>query len=355
MDIYILNDKFERVGIIDDYTSIIWTTRYYTTGDFELYIAADAETIDLIQNNAYLVRDKDMNDNTYKNVMVIDKPNIELKTDVENGDYLTVSGKCLKSIVGRRIVMNQTSMNGKLETCVNRLLNENIINPTNIKRKISNFIFDNSTNFNINVAMQATGDNLAELFSEICQNYGIGWDVYIKNKKLAFTLFNGVDRSADQTENPRVIFSYEFDNLITSDYIENVKNYANVAIVAGEGEGSERKKIETGDSTATGLNRFEVFVDERNMSTNKGEITLDRYNVMLAEKGNEKLSELQKIITFNGEVDATKNYVLNRDFYLGDIVQVINEYGISKSTRIIEIIEADDENGESIIPTFSDF
>lgn len=355
MDIYVLNSNFERVGIIDNYTSIIWTTRYYTTGDFELYIAADAETIDLIKNNAYLVRDKDITGNTYKNVMVIDIANIELKTDIENGDYLTVSGKCLKSIVGRRIVINQTSMNGKLETCVNRLLNENIINPTDAKRKISNFIFDNSTNFNINVAMQATGDNLAELFSEICQNYGIGWDVYIKNKKFVFYLYKGVDRSANQSENPRVIFSYEFDNLITSDYKEDVTNYANVAIVAGEGEGAERKKKETGDSTATGLNRIETFVDARDVSTNNGEISNSEYNTMLAEKGNETLAELQKAITYEGEIDATKNYVLNRDFFIGDIVQAINQYGISKSTRIIEIIEADDENGESVIPTFSDF
>ena len=47
------------------------------------------------------------------------------------------------------------------------------------------------------------------------------------------------------------------------------------------------------------------------------------------------------------------NYVLNKDYFLGDIVQVINEYGISATPRIIEIIESEDENGTSVVPTFS--
>lgn len=354
MDIYVLNDKFEIVDLIDGYTSVIWTTRYYTPGDFELYVAADTRILNLIKNNNYLVRDKDMTDNTYRNVMVIDKSNIKLNTDIENGDFLTVTGKCLKSIVGRRVVIDQTIMTGKLEVCINRLLTENIINPKNVKRKIDNFIFDNSTNFNINITMQVTGDNLESVITKICQNYGLGWDVIISNKKFVFYLYKGVDRSESQNINPHVVFSYEFDNLLTSDYSEDVNKYANVAIVAGEGEGAARKKYETGGVNETGLNRFELFVDARDISTNNGEISSNEYNTMLAEKGAESLAECQKIITFEGEVDATKNYVLNHDFFIGDIVQVINEYRISKKSRITEIIDADDENGNSIIPTFSD-
>ena len=40
MDLYILNKNFEKIGLIDTYESVIWTTRYYTYGDFELYIPA---------------------------------------------------------------------------------------------------------------------------------------------------------------------------------------------------------------------------------------------------------------------------------------------------------------------------
>ena len=130
-------------------------------------------------------------------------------------------------------------------------------------------------------------------------------------------------------------------------------SYANVAIVAGEGEGLNRKKTTTGSTSATGLQRYEVFVDAKDISSNEGAITNADYIKMLAEKGSEKLAELQTVVTFDGEVDATRNYILNRDFYLGDMVQIINEYGITKKTRITEIIESEDENGASVIPTFA--
>lgn len=44
---------------------------------------------------------------------------------------------------------------------------------------------------------------------------------------------------------------------------------------------------------------------------------------------------------------------MNKDYFLGDIVQVINAYGIRAMPRIIEIIESEDENGASTVPTFS--
>lgn len=355
MNIYVLNDKFEYVGVIDSYSSVIWTTRYYEAGDFELYFAADQNVLNMIRSYNYLVREQDINGDELRNVMLIDNPNITIKTDVENGDYITVTGKCLKSIVSRRIVINQTLMNGKLHACINRLLSENIIEPSDIRRMINNFAFENTTDFNINITMQTTGDNLGSLITEICKNYGLGWDIYIKKNKFVFYLYKGVDRSLNQSVNPHVVFSYEFDNLISSDYKENTSKYANVAIVAGEGEGASRKKLLTGDTGASGLNRYEIFVDSRNVSSNDGEISETEYNKMLAENGNEKLADLQKVISYEGEVDATRNYVLNRDFFIGDLVQVVNNYGISKSTRIIEIIDAEDENGQSVIPTFSDF
>lgn len=355
MDIWVLDRNFNKVDVIDGYNSLIWTTRYNTYGDFELYIGADRHILNLIKNNSYLVRDKDINGNEYKNVMIIDKVNIHIQTDIENGDFLTVTGKCLKSIVYRRVLINQTVMNGNLIDCVKRLLNENIINPNDTKRKINNFTFGTTPAITTTLTMQATGDNLGELIAEICNNYGLGWDVYVKNKKFVFTIYKGVNRSADQSVNPHVIFSYEFDNLLTTDYSESVGEYSNVAIIAGEGEGAARKKIETGDNSATGLNRIELFVDARDVSSNEGEISDSEYNNMLIEKGAESLAERQKVVTFEGEVDATRNYLLNRDFFMGDIVQVMNEYGISKASRITEIIDSDDETGNTIIPTFTDF
>lgn len=351
MNIYVLNKSFEMINVIDEYESIIWTPRYFTYGDFELYLSADVSLLLGLQVGYYLVREQDIDGNTYKNVMII--RNLEISTDAENGNHLTVTGYCLKSLLSRRIVVNQTTLSGDVVSCIQQLINENIINPTNNARKINNFILGN--NYVINtytMKQQITGKNLEESISKICMTYGYGYDVYISNGNFVFYVYEGADRSYNQTTNPCVVFSPEYDNLLSSDYIVNNDNFANAAVVAGEGEGTARKKVTVG--TATGLDRYEVWIDSRNTSSNNGEISDAEYTELLTEEGVESLSEMVTTTTFSGEIDSTINYVINQDYFLGDIVQVENDYGILATTRITEIIESEDDTGSSIIPTFAE-
>lgn len=351
MNIYVLNESFEIVGIIDEYISCIWTTRYFTYGDFELYVSADEELLDLLQTNRCLVRENDIDESRYHNVMIV--RNREITTDAENGDHLIVTGYSLKSIINRRVIPNQTVLSGEVVSCIQQLINENIINPDNNSRKVNNFIFGNNTIINTHtMKQQITGKNLGEAITDICTTYGYGYDVHIKDGNFVFSIYEGTDRSYDQVVNPYVVISSQYDNLLSSDYQVNTDNFANVAVVAGEGEGTARKKVTVGD--AEGLDRYEVWVDSRNTSTNDGEISDEEYTELLIQEGEEKLSELQPTTSFSGEIDSTINYVFNQDYFLGDIVQVENDYGIRAKTRIIEIIESDSDTGYEIIPTFSE-
>lgn len=352
MNIYVLDTSFKVIDVIDEYISIIWTRRYFSYGDFELYLMASEKNLDILSAGNYLVREQDIvSQSEFHNVMIIS--NRDIKTDVENGDNIIVTGYCLKSILKRRIISEQTTLSGIVENCITQLLIENLINPSVAERQISNFQLGTNMIINSNTMQrQITGDNLSEAITEICMTYGYGYDVYIKNGKFVFYIYEGADRSYDQTANPYIIFSTEFDNLITSDYIQNNDNYANAAIVAGEGEGDERKKVTVG--TASGLNRYEVWIDARNSSSNDGEISESDYLNMLRQEGVEELSELTTTTSFEGEVGDTTNFVIGKDYFLGDCVQVENDYGISAKTRIIEVIESEDENGADIIPTFSE-
>ena len=79
-----------------------------------------------------------------------------------------------------------------------------------------------------------------------------------------FSLYAGLDHSYQQTTNPYVIFSPEFNNIITSTYTEDDIPFKNVALVAGVGEGDERVTISVG--SASGLDRRELYVDARDIS-----------------------------------------------------------------------------------------
>lgn len=350
MNVYVLDKSFNVVSVIDEYISIIWTRRYFTYGDFELYLSAKKSNLEILQAGYYLVRDKDISGDELHNVMIISKR--EIKTDIESGDNMIVSGYCLKSLLKRRVIANQTTLSGSVENCITQLVVENIINPSDSARMIDNF--ELGTNKILNsypLKKQITGDNLSESITDICKTYGYGYDIFIRNGKFVFYLYEGADRTYDQMANPYIIFSAEFDNLISSDYIENMEKYANTAIVAGEGEGVARKKITVG--TTTGINRYEIWVDARTDSSNNGAISDNDYTAILKQKGEEKLSELTTTTSFEGEVDNTINFIIGADYFLGDLVQVENEYGISAKARIIEVIESEDENGADIIPTFS--
>lgn len=349
MNVYVYNKSLNLQGVVDDYKSIIWTTRYFKAGDFELYLRASEKNINLLQKDFYLCREQDINGTELHNVMIIQ--NIELTTDVEQGNFLIVTGKCLKSIVGRRIILQQTSLTGRVEIAIRKIIGENIIAPTISARKIDNFILSEVKGFTETMSSQVTGDNIEEWLETVCTAYGMGWDVFVQKKAFVFYLWKGENRSYDQDVNPYVVFSKEFDNLLTSDYKFSAENYKNVAVIAGEGEGLNRKTYVVG--VASGLQRYELYVDARDVSTNDGEVTTAEYNKLLIEQGLEALAETATTESFSGSVAPNRNYVLNEDYFLGDVVQVINEYGISATPRIIEIIDSEDDTGRTVIPTFS--
>lgn len=344
MDIYIMNKNFETIEIVDFCSSVIWTKRYFEAGDFEIVLPACKEMMELMTEGNFLYRLDD------DRIMIIKK--IQLQTDFETGDSLIVSGVSVEKALSQRIVWEQTNLRGTVADGITKLLNENAISPKISSRKIDHLeigqLCQNAAK--LSLIKQLTGDQLDEAISAICKTYGIGWKMTMEDGTFKFHLYSGTDRSYGQEENPYVIFSEEFGNLLSSDYVNDKLNYKNVAMVAGEGEGTARKKTIVGD--AKGWDRHEIFVDQRNLSSNDGEIPDDEYIAQLKEAGNEQLAEHQLNESFESDIDPTVNYTYGVDYFLGDVVQIENAYGVKTKARITEIIESEDESGHTYIPTF---
>lgn len=349
MDIYVLDSSAQTLDMIDTFESNIWTVQYFDTNDFELVVPVTDKNIDLLQKDRLLCRDKDRDGDTWQNVMIIE--NIKIVADWEDGNQMTVSGRGLKSIVGRRVIWKQTNLTGKVETGIRQIITENIISPDDEKRKIDNFILDEPAGITDTFDIQAMGEDLDEWVTSTCQTYGIGWDVYIKDGKFVFKLYKGLDRSYNQKDRLPVVFSDEFDNLLASTYTYERAEFKNAALIGGEGEGVNQRTTTIGDSS--GLKRYEAYIDGSSVSSNGTIITEEQYYKMLRDYAKDELNTTSFTESFEGNVVPNGNYTLNQDYFLGDTVQVINEYGISATPRIIEIIESEDQNGTSIVPTFS--
>lgn len=65
-----------------------------------------------------------------------------------------------------------------------------------------------------------------------------------------------------------------------------------------------------------------------------------------------KVSEHGERVKFSGDVDPNVTFRYKQDYYLGDIVTVENEYGISRAARIVEVREINDEAGYRMEPIF---
>lgn len=345
MELFVLNKNFEKIAFLDNYSSLEWVRRYCDTGDFVLKTRADKETIELLKQRNYLIREED------EMICQIEKVNIV--TDSEKGNEITVSGRSIEKILSQRIVWNQTNSKSSetAENFVRRLVTENAISPTDAKRKVPRLKLGKPKGFPEKIDKQITGDNLLEAIIKICQTYEYGFKITMNDAgDLVFDLYKGEDRSYKQDQNPYVIFSDDFDNIVNTEYEYDETDIANTALVGGEGEGKERKYQTIG--TSAGFERYEMFVDAKDISSNKGEIALTEYNKLLVERGKEKIAEKTFVESYEGEIENTHTYIYKQDYGLGDVVQVENEFGMQATPRIVEIIESNNENGYRVVPTF---
>ena len=356
-NIYVLNSELELQGIIDEYVSVIWRPSYSDIGDFEIYLGATDKAIRLLQKNNFVVRSSDITvENgiaTYENVMII--KNTQLITDVEDGDFLCVTGRELKFLLHQRIVWSQTVLSGTAENAIRRLVNENAVNPADSKRIITKLSLGVSAGLTDTIEKQITGEYLDQAVKEICTTYNYGWDIFITNNRLVFVVYSGTDRSYEQTERPYVVFSDEFENLYNTDYQLFTEEYANTTLIGGEGEGLERAYT-TVNNELSGLERYETFTDARDISSNKGsenEIDSATYLKLLEERGRENLATRAYTEGFSGEVLSDVAFKYGQDFFLGDMVTVINKYGIQKNVRVLSAIESEDESGVKLLPQFN--
>lgn len=354
MEFLVLDTTFQAVDILDTFESAIWVDRYSKYGDFEIETPATIDIFKMLQSDYYLWS------NESEHVMIIESKSI--KSDAEDGNRLITSGRSLESILDRRIVWTQTVLKGSLQDGIKKLITDSIIAPTIPERKIDNFIFEDSTDTaitDLKVDTQYTGDNLYDIVVKLCEDNKIGFKITLNDKnQFVFKLYAGVDRSYNQLKNPYVIFSPNYENIINSNYYESRETFKSIALIAGEDSSSNRKTVtvDSKEGPGKGIFRRELYVDARDIQSYDGTSTIpeSQYLEQLKQRGSEKLNEKKIEKIFDGEMETSQLFQYGEDFFMGDIVQVENEYGVKGTARVIELIRSQDENGYSEYPTFDE-
>lgn len=345
MELYVFDREINFQGIVENYHSLRWVRRYSKCGEFELHCSLTAETLNLLKEGNIIWKkgDKEAGYIKYRN----------FRQDAEGKEILVVKGKFITGYLGRRIIWGIENINSTAELATRELISKNAINPTDSNRKIDLLSLGEIKNYDETLNYQVSYKNLLEEIESIANTNGLGIRTLIdmQNKQLVFDVYKGLDRTAGNGVNPPAIFSMEFENILEQEYTDSVYNYRNIALVAGEGEGSSRQLLTIGDGE--GLDRYELFVDARDLQ--KENKTNQEYMDILKNRGDKKLAEQKEIKTFDSKINLRSNLTYKEDFNLGDIVtHTSKKWGITVDTRITEVEEVYESSGQSINVVFGD-
>lgn len=337
------------MGIIDDYTDLDFTLRYHNHSMLAAIIDASKDNIRHFFTNELRIITKSTD--TKRGYIV---ESVEFRD--ERKTEILIMAKSLSIMTSWRIVEGQQLFTGSVESILKSFVSANAINPAKPNRKIPNLVL--APNAGINIIAEEAYNNkmLDEALWEICIKHDISFEVLMNHttKKFEFVVFQGADRSTEQTANPHIIFSKAFDNVLTQSYVDDMSNYKSTAYVAGEGEGDERTVLRLNDNLV-GFNRREIFFDARDLQSNyknenEEEVTLSptEYEKILTERGFNRLSEYPRIQTFKSDNDSSSQFVFGEDYFLGDKTTSRNdEVGLVMHARVVVVKENYNENGYS--------
>ena len=331
MQLYIYNPNRELTGIVESFEYLRWSRRYSQCGSFELKAIATQENTALLKEGNIIWKNDD------EEAGIIE----HLELSQSEHEIITASGRFATSFLARRILWQTEILSGDLSDCALQLINNNLINPTDTARQITGISFS-SPNLGIPVSTQISYRNLMDSVTDLCVASDIGIKTVFTPATGIFTvtLYNG--------SNSQAVFSKEYENLTEQIYTESVADYANTALIGGEGEGTDRTFVAI--TSGSGETRREIFVDAKDLRAE--DFGTDYVNT-LTFRGQSKLNEQAIRYTFDTSVNPHGNLTYKIDFDLGQTVKVISKaWGVSMTTRITEIEETYDADGQSISVVF---
>ena len=359
MDVFVLDDYLVRDSVVDSYFSFIWSERVSSLGDFELVVANTNEAKNL------LAIGKRLGINESKRVMVIETH--EAKVDDEGRNVLTITGRSLESILMERIAWNNATAGSETkpkwvitgtpaeaarwifyQVCVVGAMSPSDIIPFYVTG--TTYPADTIAESSDSVVFELEIGTVYERIKDICDQYKMGFRLYKgpDDSKLYFNIYQGNDRTTQQSVLDPVVFSPSLDNLAKIQELTSVENLRNVAFVY-----SKTKSIfvytDGTDSSTSGFARRVLYVD----ATSVEETTEPNLTKILTQKGYEALAKNRSITAFDGEISQADQYTYGLHYELGDLVEMQSGFGVTNNMRVTEQIFVSDENGSRSYPTLS--
>lgn len=337
---------------ISNYASLMFVRSWTGVGDLELRINRYKNHVETLQKGNLIVIGSDL----HKVYRILHKE-IELDENGKITENWLIKGLELKSVTGQRITeppkgSDTDNVSGSAETVMKHYVHNNLFYPADIKRRIDQLIIAPNQNRGANLSWQSRYKGVDEELESISLLSNLGWNLSVDYdlKKWVFDVKSGKDLTVNQTDNNPVIFSSEFSNVKSLNFSDSDLNFKNMAYVAGQGEGSDRRVYEMGEST--GLDRQELFVDARDVAElNNDEQPRPESDIIndLTTRGEQKLAERRTELFLEAQIMtpiARDEYEVEESFITP--YQVVEE--VTKKTNVYStfMYELDYDLGDKV-------
>ena len=362
MELAVLNDQFLPARMVEGHSSLIWTERYSTNGDFSresgdvggTLVALPLYTVELgtgiHKPTVVTLRDSDV-------PMIVETHVIEKAPG--QPAKITTTGRSFETVLDRRTTVNYPLGGGrpvKAWTSVQKTavdaaydaMNQVVtIGMSNVDDRIPEIDIKppiRPSDYTEPTSNQNYQVDPGELYAWVLQqiqaeNYGLRAvrPSDLSTTKISIEIYSGVDRTKE------VIFDVRFDQFDNAKYLLSEAALKTTDQVTGATDSFE---VTNGSS---GLSRRVTYLDASQLATGSPSATLTN---LLRNLGTVDLAKYVETVLFSGEVSRQVGSRYGKDYHLGDIVKLSGDYGLSQFVRISEFIRSEDNNGEKAYPTF---
>lgn len=360
MELLTLDASFQPVELVENYKSLIWTERYSGAGDFQITSNNVGELLDALPLESVVT----LRESTVP--MIVEAHKIEKKA--REAPLITIVGRSFETVLERRASVN-TLASAAVRTPwtltaakesdaaykAMRIVLGDIARtqggPT-VLAAISPAISANDAIPQIDLTLPvdystATTNTYeikpADLYHTVMElietnHHGIkAVRPGVGGTQVGIEIYNGADLTST------VVFNARFDQFDSSTYLLSAQGSSNVAYVYGS-NGSQ-SVLKTAAPEPSGLDRRVLVLDnssDANVNTTdirrtRGLIELYKYNATAL---------------FDGEIAQQVADGFNTQYFLGDILQLNGEYGLTEQVRVAEYIRTSDATGEKAYPAF---
>lgn len=247
---------------------------------------------------------------------------------------IIVSGDDLKGYTKQRITLYPSTAiaeglqgydainNSSTEEVVKYFVNNNMINPTNTKRKIPKLVLSPNLSRGIkNDKYMSRFELLNEVCKKNCDNAKLGYRISpnFTTSELVFDVYEGTDHTAKQAANKRVVFDLKRKNITSEEYNKTSEVYKNIFYASKNGsqalaETPTYMYYRDNEGETEGTDR-----DEQHLNISVDIEGDDTYELM-KEYALKDATEYVKTETYI--INCNNKYKYGVDFKLGDYVSL---------------------------------